>query len=215
MTARNQVENSEKQLRVHSEERREQVIDAAIRVFYSKGYRAATIQDIANELGFTGAALYYYVKSKQDLLVEVIQEPSRRLIAMTERVAAVNVRPIEKLRMIIGEHLKIMLRNKELFSILLRERIELPPEKAEQLARLDSDYYDAVKNQVRDAMEGGELKSESPEVVTLALLGMVNWTLLWYREDRPLQDQDIADIFFRIFYEGTAPDDGRAERQTQ
>lgn len=215
MTARNQVESTEKQLRVHSEERREQVIDAAIRVFYSKGYRAATIQDIANELGFTGAALYYYVKSKQDLLVEVIQEPSRRLIAMTERVAAENVRPIEKLRMIIGEHLKIMLRNKELFSILLRERIELPPEKAEQLAQLDRDYYDAVKNQVRDAMEVGELKSESPEVVTLALLGMVNWTLLWYREDRPLQDQDIADIFFRIFYEGTAPDEARAEPQRQ
>lgn len=202
---RSRVRSDAEHLRLPSDERREKLIDAAIRVFYRKGYRGSTIQDIADEMGFTGAAIYYYVRSKQDLLVEVIQEPSRRLIAMAQRIAATDNSPLEKVQRLFHEHLKIMLRDRELFSILLRDRIELPAEKIELLAQLDREYYSLVKSQISEAATAGQLDVKSVEVATLAVLGMVNWTLLWYREDGPLQDQEIADIFFDIFYSGTMP----------
>src|ERR1700722_20081075 len=51
--------------------RREQIINAAITVFHSRGYHVATTSDIAQEAGLTQSNLYNYVKSKQDVLLLV------------------------------------------------------------------------------------------------------------------------------------------------
>lgn len=185
--------------------RREQVLQAAIRVFHKKGYRSATIQDIAAEMKFTAAALYYYIDSKQDLLKEVILEPGTRLLAMSEGVLAGGLPPVQKLRQLVRGHLNIMLRDRPLFAILLRERVELPSVVAVELAQLDHDYYEVFRNLIVEAAETGELHVEAPAVTALALIGMVNWTLHWYSEDAQLQIDDLAEMLFHIFYEGTAP----------
>lgn len=58
------------------EDRREQIIDAAMRVFAQKGFARATNRDIANEAGITTGLIYYYFKSKEDLLREALEERS-------------------------------------------------------------------------------------------------------------------------------------------
>lgn len=58
------------------EDRREQIISAAMRVFAQKGFARATNRDIANEAGITTGLIYYYFKSKEDLLREALEERS-------------------------------------------------------------------------------------------------------------------------------------------
>ena len=52
--------------------RRAEVFDAAAQIFYEKGYEAASIQDIADQLGLLKGSLYYYISSKEDVLYEII-----------------------------------------------------------------------------------------------------------------------------------------------
>ena len=60
-----------------TEDRREQIIDAALRVFAEKGFAHATNSEIAREAGnMTPGLIYYYFKSKEDLLKVVLQERS-------------------------------------------------------------------------------------------------------------------------------------------
>jgi AcrR family transcriptional regulator len=60
-----------------TEDRREQIIDAALRVFAEKGFARATSSEIAREAGnMTPGLIYYYFKSKEDLLKVVLQERS-------------------------------------------------------------------------------------------------------------------------------------------
>lgn len=59
-----------------AEERREQIIDAAMRVFAEKGFARATNRDIAHEAGITSGLIYYYFKSKEDLLRAALEERS-------------------------------------------------------------------------------------------------------------------------------------------
>jgi AcrR family transcriptional regulator len=58
------------------EDRREQIIDAAMRVFAQKGYARATNRDVAREAGITTGLIYYYFKSKEDLLRAALEERS-------------------------------------------------------------------------------------------------------------------------------------------
>lgn len=58
------------------EDRREQIIDAAMRVFAEKGFARATNRDIAHEAGITSGLIYYYFKSKEDLLRAALEERS-------------------------------------------------------------------------------------------------------------------------------------------
>ena len=58
--------------------RRAEVFDAAAQIFYEKGYEAASIQDIADQLGLLKGSLYYYISSKEDVLYEIIEELPRR-----------------------------------------------------------------------------------------------------------------------------------------
>jgi len=48
--------------------KKQMIIDTAVKVFHRKGYRTATLDDVANELGLTKPALYHYVSSKENLL---------------------------------------------------------------------------------------------------------------------------------------------------
>src|SRR5215472_1321677 len=58
------------------EDRREQIIDAAMRVFAKKGFVRATNRDVAHEAGITTGLIYYYFKSKEDLLKAALEERS-------------------------------------------------------------------------------------------------------------------------------------------
>lgn len=58
------------------EDRREQIMDAALRVFARKGFNVATNKDIAQEARITPGLIYHYFKSKEDLLRAAIEEHS-------------------------------------------------------------------------------------------------------------------------------------------
>src|SRR3954447_26300946 len=62
------------------------IVDASAKVFREKGYKAATLEDIANEVGMLKGSLYYYIEKKDDLLYAVVERP---LNEMTENLKAI------------------------------------------------------------------------------------------------------------------------------
>ena len=64
-----------------------ELLDIAARLFNEKGYRATSLTDIGGEIGMNKASLYYYVKSKDDLLARVIYRASQRLWALANGIS--------------------------------------------------------------------------------------------------------------------------------
>lgn len=175
--------------------RREEVLQAAACVFSDKGYRASTIQDIGRELGITSAALYYYFSSKQEILSELIVRPVRRLREMAVSVAQSDLSAQDKLGEIIRRHVAMMMEQRELFTIFLRERVELEPKHAEYLAAMEEEYYVSVRSVVEAGARNGEVRDINPQLAALGIIGMTNWVLRWYRPDGPLTADEIAAAF--------------------
>ena len=54
------------------------IVDAAAKIFREKGYKEATLEDIADEVGILKGSLYYYIDKKEDLLYAVVERPLNR-----------------------------------------------------------------------------------------------------------------------------------------
>ena len=94
--------------------RRAELLDVATQLFYEKGYAHTTLQDIADRMGFTKAAIYYYAKNKEELLVEIytaIVEPA--IARARELAAASGADGATVFVALIEQHLQTFLRNVE------------------------------------------------------------------------------------------------------
>ncbi len=171
-------------------------------VFSQKGYRASTILDIGRQLGTTSAALYYYFESKQEILSELIGRPIQQLEAMSSEVAGSTLSNQDKLSEIVHRHIEMMLQQRELFTIFLRERVELEPIHAKRLSDLEERYYHTIRNLVMKAQGNGELRDVNPQLAALAIIGMTNWVLRWYRPDGSLDGSQIAAGLVDVIHGG-------------
>jgi AcrR family transcriptional regulator len=90
------------------EQRREEILDAAVRLFCEKGYEGTTIRDIAREVGITEGLIYHYFPSKAALVAACWRQRSWHAFAMTMIREADN-RPIEEvLYRLIRGHLAVL-----------------------------------------------------------------------------------------------------------
>lgn len=69
------------------EVRKAEIIDAAIKLFYEKGYLKTSMQDIANNLSISKGLLYYYYKSKEEILLEGMREKSAEILEKINKIA--------------------------------------------------------------------------------------------------------------------------------
>ena len=77
-----------------------EVIDAAAKVFYRRGYADASVQDIADELGILKGSLYHYIDTKEDLLFRLLSETHDDVHAILDEVAEMpDLEPLERLHL--------------------------------------------------------------------------------------------------------------------
>jgi AcrR family transcriptional regulator len=172
--------------------RHEEVLDAGLRVFASKGYRGATIEDIAKELGFTSAALYYYIKSKQDLLLQTVNRPIDSLIESANQIESLNISSAEKLTMLIENHVLLAIERRDWFTVMLRDQSHLPESNIVELRNRDKHYRQLLVKLIIAGNESGEFAVKNPGVCSMVIVGALNWTLQWVQPDGVLNPKAVA-----------------------
>lgn len=184
---------------------REQVIDAAAKVFAEKGFAAARLEEIAAELGILKGSLYYYAASKDELL-RLVQQ--RRLLALVEQASAIataSTPPLERLSAILRLHLR---RFDEFYPESMQWLTPSPrrdddAEAAAEAHALSRRFEGILTALIAEAQAAGDCRQEiDPQIAALGLLGMCNWTTRWYRADGRLAMDAITDSFLRMAFDG-------------
>lgn len=70
-----------------------EVLDAAINIFWEKGYSGTSVQDVADALGMLKGSLYYYIDSKEDLLEMIFSDSHDEVQKITDEVLALDLDP--------------------------------------------------------------------------------------------------------------------------
>lgn len=181
---------------------REQILQAAAQIISRKGYHAASMQDIAQAVRLQKASLYHHVSSKQDILLALLDQALDLLIANMLEVMALPLPADEKLRLAILAYLENMLAHRELASVLLLEHRSLQPEfRARHTPRRDR-FERLWRELIQEGLERGLFACCDPALAARYLLGVLNWTITWYRPEGTLSPGEIADQFAGLFLNG-------------
>lgn len=174
-------------------EARAKLVAAAIRVFHDKGYEQCSVQDVADAAGIVKGTLYYHVRSKEDLLYEILQQVLQALVPQLEDLTNGSGSAVEKLRQFVHVYVNQTVNNAEIMRIFFRDYDSLGQARKQQLAHTRDAYDNLLRKLLRQGQRDGEIRPDlDVEIADLALFGMLNWMARWYRPDGRLSPDEIA-----------------------
>jgi len=181
---------------------RDQILEAAAQIFRQKGFHATSMQDIAEAVNLQKASLYHHVSSKQEILLELLDQALDILI---ERVAAVMRQDLpadEQLRQAMRCYLETLTEKIDLASVLLLEHRSLEPEyHLRHIPRRDR-FERLWRDLIQEGVQTGIFSCSDPVLAARALLSVMNWTITWYRPNGPLTIVEISDYFAALLLNG-------------
>lgn len=195
-------------------QRRLEILRRAAEVFRAKGFHGAGMREIAEGLGVAPGALYYYFPSKTDLLYACQTISLERLIQGARAIAREDAPAAERLRRLVRHHLDVIL---DVLggSAAHLEFAALPPEPRKEIGRRRDAYERLLRRVIRDGAEDGTLRAVDEKTAALALLGALNWTVVWWRPEGRRTAGDLGETYADLFLRGLAPDaDGSSQRRT-
>ena len=163
--------------------RREEIVAAAADIFHEKGFDAGTLDDVADALDLRRASLYYYVRSKANLLHLVFERALDVALLQLEEAAGIED-PYERLEALIRHQVKTVASEPSLFSVFFDHRPRLEPRYEEEMHRRERKYLAAYRSAVERAIEVGIISDVDPRYATQAILGMAIWPYKWFQADR-------------------------------
>jgi AcrR family transcriptional regulator len=172
---------------------RGEILDAALKLFATRGYRGTSVQDLADELGYGKASLYHYVKSKNDLLLAIHQLFMRRLTDDATAVIAGDGTAADKLRIIIVNFVDLVGRHHAEATVVNEEMKELSPRTLKRVVAERDEYERTITRLVEEAQAAGDIDVADPHVAVRAILGMVNWCYRWLRVDGALSPREVGE----------------------
>ncbi|MEQ3551732.1 TetR/AcrR family transcriptional regulator [Pseudonocardia nematodicida] len=176
-----------------------EIYEHATRLFAERGFAGTSLQDIADALGITRPALYYYVRSKDELLAKLVIEVTEGpLVEINRFVDAPDLDPVQKLRGMVEVFVGRQTSQPERFRLLIRSEAELPAELTEAYAASRRAVLKAVVTVVDEGVRTGRFRPVDPRIAALGVLGMCNWVAWWFhpggRDDAAAVADGIADM---------------------
>ena len=181
--------------------RKDEVIRVAARLFAAKGYHATTLDEIAEEMGVTKPALYYYIASKEDILQIIIN----RMMEPMEQVGEVgrsNLQPKEKVEKIIRMLVQFATERKETTLIAFEQANILPKKSRDALKRRQKEVERVVEQTLKEGVEQGYFTVGDVRMTCFTILSVSNWLYRWYQPGGNLTPAEIADQFIKLLENG-------------
>src|SRR5436190_23239869 len=174
------------------------VLEAAAKLFAQRGFGGTNLQDIADALGISRPALYYYFKSKEEILASLVDEVTVFSgHQATELAAKADFNPSETLRQMAFNHAKWLLEHTVEFRVVDRTENDLPAATRRTHDKAKRALLDNFIRTIERGIELGHFRPVDATVAAFSIIGMCSWTAWWFiPEGRPLDEiaKSIADF---------------------
>ncbi|MFS3136640.1 TetR/AcrR family transcriptional regulator [Gluconacetobacter sacchari] len=183
-------------------ERRQEILEIAAKLFAEYGYKATSIREIAERAGMMGGSLYYHIRSKEALFIEI---HDRALDAAARRVRAAmasHTAPWARLKAACTEMLEIQL-NPESLTLPIMNNFRSVPEAVKAILVRKRDQFEALFRDIVDALPLPA--GIDRQIYRILLLRLLNTADTWYHEGR-MSRSEIATQILAIFRHETPPE---------
>ncbi len=175
-------------------------MEAALQMFLQNGYAGTSLKALAQELGISAPALYWYFSSKEELYVSVIEE------AMTDFVTYVSQSitdddPVVRLGQIVRAHVTWQLEKSDIarafdFTMIRRgQSREIPSDRLEPIVKMEIEYVKNLRDVLAAGVEQGVFMVDDVKTTAFAITSMCEYVNTWYRPDGELSIAAVANRY--------------------
>ena len=171
-----------------------EVLDRAVGLFAERGFAGTSLKDVADAVGLSRPAIYYYFPSKDALLEELLAGVTVSAARILENVEKRDdLSPIEKIGA-AANALVIWVTDRRLHFIAIdRSENELPPAILARHNDAKRRVLSGMTRLIDDAIAAGEARAVDSRIAAFSIIGMCNWTAWWFAPDGELPASAIAE----------------------
>jgi AcrR family transcriptional regulator len=184
---------------------RERLLEKAAELFCASGFSNTSINDIADSLSLSRSSVYHYFRNKEEIVNALfIDEYTRRSQEILELFERKGLTALERLRLAVEGAIAQRLRGGSRFLVFDRLESEVPEDLRKSYNRGRRQILDLYTRLISDGIRTKEFRAIDPQMAAFAIIGMSNWTALWYSPQGRLNPKEIAEVLVNIFINGIA-----------
>ena len=184
------------------------MVAAATKVFAEKGYRVASLRDVADELGILKGSLYYYIDTKEDLLYEILKRAHADGVErMRTDPQFWQGSPAERVSYFIRAYMARLDEVPPTLIISESDLGELDGERRIEVLRLRRQIFDIPKAAVAEGVRTGDFGAGTdPYVATATIFRILNSTVFWFDHGEPLGWDKVTEWYVEFVLRGLGHD---------
>ncbi|MDQ6877284.1 MAG: TetR/AcrR family transcriptional regulator [Candidatus Dormibacteraeota bacterium] len=174
--------------------------EAAVKAIAKHGFEAASLREIAKDVGIRAPSLYNYISSKEQLLYELMKDPLTSMLTEYRALVKEIDDPAEKLRVFVQVHLGFHLRSRLDVFIGNMELRSLSAGHYRTISNLREEYARALQGVIEDGVKSGVFHADEPRVITLIMLGMLSGVCNWYQPGGPMSATEMTELHTELAF---------------
>ena len=182
--------------------RKEVILKASAALFREKGYKAASMRDLAVKVGVEAASLYNHIRSKAELLHDICFDVANIFVENISDVEASNATPIKKIETLLRFHIQQMTDNFEEVYVADREWRYLTEPYLSNYQNQRRSYRRRFAAIIEDGIKAGEINKIDASTAVLILLHAVSGIESWHRSKQKISGEELAENMLTILIEG-------------
>lgn len=172
---------------------KDRMLKAAATCFNQKGYSGSSLRDVAKLLGLTDAALYYYVRNKEELVyLCYVRAADVGWDAMQQAIAE-GGDGFSKLVRYLSYHVDAMVGDRGPIAIM-SEIPSLKPEHRDEVLEFSRKHSVAFEAMIQEGIDDGSIAPCDVRMTGNAIMGSINWIPKWFHGDAALAEQVVQEI---------------------
>ena len=148
--------------------RQQEILNVALELFYKRGFADTSMRDIAEVINVKAASLYAHIKSKEEIMEWISDDVSNRFMKRYNDLKNPNLSPLEKVKILVVNHLTAMYNNVKMFDVFFTNIYRLKVDFKEQHIYLDriNFYKDLAEEVIREYLLSLGLKDDENLMLT-------------------------------------------------
>lgn len=162
--------------------KKKQFIDESLKMIHEKGYKATTMRDLADRMGFEVSNIYNFIDSKEALLEMYLFQISEDFHTGIDHILNSSYSPTAKLKALVSLNINLTASKPYQVGLLVNEWRNLKEPKLEKFVDRRDEYEQKVRVIIKEGIESGDFRPFDMDIITHAVLSSVRWIYYWYTD---------------------------------
>lgn len=162
--------------------RKKKFLDESLKMIHEKGYKATTMRDLAERMGFEVSNIYNFIESKEALLESYLFQISEDFHSGIDNILDSSYSPTEKLKALVSLNIRLTSTKPYQVGLLVNEWRNLKEPKLTRFVVRRSEYEEKVRIIISEGIDSGEFRAFDMDIITHAVLSSVRWIYYWYTD---------------------------------